>query len=93
MTTGTLDPDVIDAFMDAVGSRLEAREFDQLMSGVRPKGLGDAADYLDLFDLRARDWDDESPALRELKADLALERLQARYGDLWELAVMGGLDG
>jgi hypothetical protein len=82
---------LIDAFMDVIDEKLDADEFEWLMLGdpKKRKGLGSAHDHLDLLTLGMRHWDDESSALRDLKASRALERLQGRYPELWAQVVMG----
>lgn len=81
--------DLIDTFMDAIREKLAADEFDRLMTGKQTGAVLDRIkDYGDLSELGMRDWEVLSPALRDLKASLALERLQGRYPELWEQAAM-----
>jgi hypothetical protein len=82
------DDDLIDAFTDAIRERLEADEFERLMLDERAEGLGSLNDNLDLLDLRMRNWAAPASALADLKTRRALERLRARYPELWEQAAM-----
>lgn len=83
---------VIDAFVDKIREKLDADEFEQLMvGGKNPDVMGSVRDNLDLMDLRFGWWDDNDgppPALKALKASRAMERLQGRYPEQWEQAVM-----
>ena len=86
------DDFLIEAFMDAIREKRDAAEFERLMLGKREKGLGSLDDSLDLIHLiRWYGWEDERSALDELRARLALERLQGRYSDLWERVELTGV--
>lgn len=81
------DEALIDAFADRIRENRDADEFERLMvGGKEPDVMGSVEDNLDLIDLTL--WGRDPSALAELKASRALERLQSRYPELWEQAVM-----
>jgi hypothetical protein len=75
--------DLVKAFADAISEKIDAEEFERLMLGAeRQAGLHAFWDGLDLLEVRI--FSGESSALDQLRAQRALERLQARYPELWE---------
>jgi hypothetical protein len=75
--------DLVKAFADAISEKIDAEEFERLMGSApeKPEGLHAFWDGLNLLELRI--FSGES-ALDQLRAQRALERLQARYPELWE---------
>jgi hypothetical protein len=73
--------ELVEAFTDAVSEKLDAEEFERLMLGAKRVGLDSFWDGLAVMDLWL--FSGES-ALDQLKTQRALERLQARYPELWE---------
>jgi hypothetical protein len=77
-------------FLAAITAKHDAEEFERLTLGLPDeKGLSQRFhDLCEQLDIENRILEDEPSALEMLKADRALEVLQARYPDLWEQIVM-----
>lgn len=84
------NPDIVEAFLDALIEKRDAEEFEALvgLGAPRRSGIVLLREIGDILDLRmcADYW--KPNALQQFKAQQALVRLQAAHPDLWEEAVL-----
>lgn len=89
MTESIADPDIVEAFLDAIEQKHEAEEFERLMlAQEEPRvNVRELTDILLTGCLQG--WVGEPPsALNVLKGNPALERLKLAYPDLWEAVTL-----